>query len=316
MFRGKISVGVHVPPEGKSFGEMRRFAEEAERLGFDLFTVTDHFLNMGNPRGDRDHPLECWTLLSALAAVTETINLAPLVSCASFRSPTVLAKMATTVDLISEGRLILGLGAGWMKEEFESFIGKFPSAKERLDRLEEAIIICREMFEKGLSNFHGKFYKAFNALNSPRPVRGYIPIMVGGAGEKRTLKIAAKYAHIIHIMGFPTIPMAKHKIEVIRKHCEAIGRDFSELRLAAGLRIIMQEDSKKVEEYAQRISESKGIPLNQARKIAEKSAGPKNIAELMMEFHKMGIELFTLPGLSIEDMKTFAEEVLPRLGKT
>ena len=311
--KGKINIGVHIPPEGKSFEEMKKYVQTAEKLGFDLFTITDHFLNMGNPRGEENHPLECWTTLAGLAATTKTIYLAPLVSCAHYRLPTVLAKMATTVDIISGGRFILGLGAGWLKEEFESFIGGFPSARERLDGLEDAAIICREMFRKGVCTYHGKKFSAVNALNRPRPVRGDIPIMIGATGEKRALKIAAKHADIIHITGFPTIPIAEHKIEVIKKHCSDVGRNFQELLLGIGLVVMLREDEEKIEEYAQNVAKSKSISIEQARNFAHNSAGPKNIANLIREFNNIGIELFTLPGLNIEDMKIFAEEVLPKL---
>jgi len=314
--KGKINIGVHVPPEGKSFEEMKKYVQTAEKLGFDLFTITDHFLNMKNPRGETNHPLECWTTLAGLAATTKTIYLAPLVSCAYYRLPTVLAKMATTIDIISGGRFILGLGAGWLKEEFESFMGGFPSARERLDALEDAAIICRDMFRRGACTYHGKKFSAINALNRPRPVRVDIPIMIGAKGEKRALKIAAKCADIIHITGFPTIQIAEHKIEVVKKHCRYVGRNFRELLLGIGLVVMLHEDEEKIEEYAQNLSKSKGISVEEARKFAHNSAGPKNIANLIREFNKRGIELFTLPGLSIEDMKMFAEEVLPKLHRS
>ncbi len=127
MLRGKrISFGIHTPPEGKNFDTMREYCQTAERLGYDLFTITDHFMNMMDPAGHDNHPLECWTTLAGLGAITDRIALGPLVSCALYRHPTVLAKIATTVDIISKGRLIFGVGAGWHEMEFKGFMGQFP----------------------------------------------------------------------------------------------------------------------------------------------------------------------------------------------
>lgn len=300
-----------MPPEGMGFEEIKKYALKTEKLGFDLFTITDHFLNMQNPNGKEKCPLECWTTLAGLAAVTARINLAPLVSCSNYRPPTLLAKMSTTIDIISNGRFILGLGAGWLREEFESFIGRFPSAKERLDGLEDTAVICREMFEKGISNYQGKMYSAYHALNMPRPVRGYIPIMIGAQGERRALKIAAKYADIIHITGFPTPNIAEHKIDVIRKFCYEVGRDFKELILGIGVWVMPTENRKWIIRHAERVSKSKGIPKDAALKFARCSSGTKNITSLLKEFHDKGIDLFTLPGLNLEEIEKIAEEVLP-----
>ncbi|UCH37648.1 MAG: LLM class flavin-dependent oxidoreductase [Candidatus Bathyarchaeota archaeon] len=115
---------IHAPPEGKSFDEMKAICVTAEETGFDLFTLSDHLMNIQNPNGSKNHPLECWTTLAALAAITKAIKLGTLVTCYAYRRPTILAKMATTVDIISGGRLVLGLGAGWHEEEFKGFIGR------------------------------------------------------------------------------------------------------------------------------------------------------------------------------------------------
>lgn len=311
--KGAINIAVHIPPEGKNFDEMKSLCLTAEKLGFDMFTITDHFMNMANPLGKENHPLECWTTLAGLAAVTYKILLAPLVSCVHYRHPTVLAKMATTVDIISKGRLIFGIGAGWHREEFLGFLGRFPSVKERLDGLEDAVIICKSMFKNEYTTYKGKVYSANNTLNSPRPVRGYIPIMIGGRGEKRTLKIAAKYADIIHIAGFPSISELEHKINVIKKHCRNVKRSFNEIILATGMSIIIDVSEEKIEQYARRIAERRNMALEEARKIVSKYAGIENIVRTIREYHERGIDLFTIPRLTIEEMKVFAKEILPKI---
>ena len=125
---------VHAPPEGKDFEEMKTICLTSEESGFDWFTLTDHLMNMGNPNGSENHPLECWTTLAGLAAVTNQIKLGTMVTCYAYRLPTILAKMATTVDIISNGRLIFGIGAGWHKEEFKGFLGRFPTTKRKTQR--------------------------------------------------------------------------------------------------------------------------------------------------------------------------------------
>ncbi|MFH0749200.1 MAG: LLM class flavin-dependent oxidoreductase [Candidatus Bathyarchaeota archaeon] len=125
-----IWFGVHVPPEGKNFDEIKAICKTVEDSGFDLFTMTDHFMNMRNPNGQEGHPLECWTTLAALASVTKKVKLGPLVSCYGYRRPTVLAKMATTVDIISNGRLVLGIGAGSMEKNLMDFSEDFHQLKK------------------------------------------------------------------------------------------------------------------------------------------------------------------------------------------
>jgi len=313
--RNKISIAVHIPPEGKNFEEMKTLCLTAEKLGFDLFTITDHFMNMANPKGKENHPLECWTTLAGLAAVTNKILLAPLVACVHYRHPTVLAKMATTVDIISNGRLIFGIGAGWHQEEFLGFLGRFPSVKERLDGLEDAVIICKSMFENEYTTYKGKIYSAKNTLNSPRPVRGYIPIMIGGRGERRTLKIAAKYADIIHIAGFPLIKELEHKINVIKKHCRNVGRNFNEIILATGMNILIEGSEEDIIKYAKRIAERKSIPIEEAKKVVLNYVGIENIIKTIKKYHEKGIDLFTIPRLNIEEMEIFAKEILPKIRK-
>ncbi|MDQ1279623.1 MAG: hypothetical protein QG670_885, partial [Thermoproteota archaeon] len=142
----EIWFGIHAPPEGRNFEETRQICQIVEEAGFDLFTMTDHLMNMRNPNGAINHPLESWTTLAALAAVTKKIRLGTLVTCYAYRRPTILAKVATTVDIISNGRLIFGIGAGWHEEEFRGFMNRFPPVKERLQGLRETVEICRSMF--------------------------------------------------------------------------------------------------------------------------------------------------------------------------
>jgi F420-dependent oxidoreductase-like protein len=253
---------IHAPPEGKTFEEVKQISQTAESAGFDLFTLTDHLMNMNDPNGVGNHPLECWTTLAALAAVTKKIKLGTLVTCYAYRRPTILAKMATTVDIISRGRLIFGIGAGWHEEEFKGFIGGFPSKQERLRGLLETVEICKSMFSSERTTYHGRMYTVDNVLNSPQPVQKPIPILIGGAGEKVTLKIAAKYADISHLV---TSDMGDldHKLSVLEEHCESIGRDYNEIRKGAFISVNTSSPDNSIEDVVDKIEKYKkrGIGL-------------------------------------------------------
>ena len=278
-----IWFGVHAPPEGRSFVDEKRICLAAEEAGFDLFTLTDHMMNMRNPKGEGNHPLECWTALGGLAAVTSRIKLGPLVSCYGFRRPTVLAKIATTVDIISGGRLIFGIGAGWHEEEFKGFMGGFPPPKERLEGLRETVEICKSMFSKERTTYHGKMYDVDNALNSPPPVQKPIPIMLGGSGEKVTLKIAAEHADISHLF-VANVDELEHKLSVLRKHCETVGRDYNKIRKAAAMNM-----------------ESGETPTTTEKTV-----------EAIEEYKKRGIGLITFRFSNLEYLQRFSKEIITR----
>lgn len=314
MSDSRLKFGVHIPPEGKDFKMMKDVCQAAENLGYDLFTMTDHFMNMANPAGRGNHPLECWTSLAGLAAVTSKIHLGPLVSCVNYRHPTVLAKMATTVDIISGGRLLFGIGAGWHEMEFNGYMGRFPSPRERLDGLENAIQICRSMFTNETTNFTGKVYSAKETLNSPRPVQRTMPIMVGGSGEKRTLKIAAKYADISHLFAYSPQEL-QNKLDVLRKHCKDVNRDFSEIKVAVGFRPILKPTQSEIKAQAARIASRAGLSLAEAEKAVQMTAGPRNILDTIREYQRLGVTLVTLTGLGLEEMKTFKDQIISKLSQ-
>jgi F420-dependent oxidoreductase-like protein len=309
-----LEFGVHAPPEGKDFEAMKTLCQTAERLNYDLFTVTDHFMNMANPAGPQNHPLESWSTLAGLAAVTSRIKLGTLVSCANYRHPTVLAKMATTVDIISGGRLLFGIGAGWHEAEFEGYLGRFPSARDRLDGLEDAIQICRSMFTNERTSFSGKIYSATNTLNSPRPTQKSIPILVGGSGEKRTLKIAAKYADISHL--FATSPdELKHKIDILMSHSNRVGRK-TEIRIATGHSPIMDTSPGNIKAQAEHLANIRfrgQLSVPDAERMVRKTAGPQNIVELMRDYKRLGASLVTFNISDTEEMKSFKDQVISKL---
>jgi F420-dependent oxidoreductase-like protein len=224
--------GLHLPsythpdtPPAQLFDRVVEQATAAETAGFRLVTVMDHVYQIRGV-GEVDEPmLEGWSVLAALARETSRVQLGTLVTGVTYRNPALLAKQATTLDTISGGRALLGLGAAWNDVEHAGYGYEFPPVRERMDRLEEALTIIRAMFTEVRPSFQGTHYRIEAALNVPRPVQAGGPkILVGGGGEQRTLKIAAKFADMTHWfpLGFEVL---QRKTEILAGYCEAIGRD-------------------------------------------------------------------------------------------
>ncbi len=215
-------------PDAQLFEGALARVRAAESSGFESVWVMDHFYQLPALGGSTAPMLEGYTLLGALAASTSRVQLGTLVTGVTYRNPALLAKEVTTLDIISGGRAILGIGAAWHDEEHFGLGVDFPPAKERLDRLEEALQICRAMFTEETSSFDGRYYRTKDARNIPHPLRGDIPIMVGGSGEKRTLKLVAKYADMCNIHGGPA--EVRRLNGVIDAHCETVGRDPRQIK--------------------------------------------------------------------------------------
>jgi F420-dependent oxidoreductase-like protein len=213
-----------VPP-AQLFDRTVEQAKAAEENGFRLVTVMDHVYQIRGVGAEDEPMLEGWSALAALARETSRVQLGTLVTGVTYRNPALLAKLATTLDTISGGRAVLGLGAAWNDVEHAGYGFEFPPIRERMDRLEEALTIIRAMFDEERPSFEGTHYRIEEALNVPRPVQpGGPKIIVGGGGEKRTLKIAARFADMTHWfpLGFEVL---QRKTEILAGYCEAIGRD-------------------------------------------------------------------------------------------
>src|SRR3954453_18611385 len=209
-------------PDAQMFEGALARVHAAEATGFESVWVMDHFYQLPALGGSAEPMLEAYTLLGALAASTTRVQLGTLVTGVTYRNPALLAKEGTTLDIISGGRAILGIGAAWHDEEHIGLGVDFPGAKDRLDRLEEALQICRSMFTQEATTFAGQHYRTSDARNLPRPLRGDIPIMVGGSGEKRTLKLVAQYADLCNIHGGPG--EVRRLDSVIDAPCQTVGR--------------------------------------------------------------------------------------------
>ena len=208
------------------FDRLYTAVQIAEASGFDALSVPDH-LQQNRVGGGPDSPMfEAYTLLGALAMHTTAARLLALVSPVTLRAPALLAKCTTTLDVLSRGRAMLGVGAGWDVAEHEAYGLPFPGTGERMDRLDDALAVCRAMFTQQRATVSGTYYSLTEAPNSPRPVSS-IPILVGGGGERRTLNLAARYADVCNVFGDPET--ARHKFDVLERHCEQVGRDPAEI---------------------------------------------------------------------------------------
>jgi F420-dependent oxidoreductase-like protein len=282
--------GYHMPsysfpnvPPAELFAHVTGLAHAAEASGFDLVTVMDHFYQIRGVGPETEPMLEAYTTLSALAASTSHVKLSTLVTGVTYRNPAVLAKMVTTLDVISGGRAVLGIGAAWNEDEHLGYGYTFPPIRERMDRLDEALTIAKLMFTEERPSFTGQYYSIDRALNSPRPLQpGGPKILVGGTGERRTLRIAAKHADITH-WGISSLDEFKHKSEVLEQHCEMVGRDPSTITRTIGSPVDIARDAAEAKALTER---PRG---GRATAVAE----PERAAEILSDYVRAGVQGFT-----------------------
>lgn len=214
-------------PTAQLFERASAIARAGEESGFDAIWVLDHLVQGGHAGLPHEPMPESYAMLSALAARTTRVSVGTLVSAVTFRNPAHLAKAVTTLDVISAGRAILGIGAAWYEPEHVGYGIPFPSLGERMDRLEETLQICKLMFTEERPSFEGRYYRIEEAINEPRPVQPGGPrILIGGTGEKRTLRLVARYADISNFPKHTRRDLIPHKFDVLRRYCDEEGRSF------------------------------------------------------------------------------------------
>ena len=260
------------------FDHVAGLATAAEDAGFDSLWVMDHFFQLP-PLGGPDQPmLEAYTLLGALAARTQRVQLGTLVTGVTYRNPGILAKIVTTLDVISRGRAILGIGGAWYDVEHQGLGIDYPSDRVRLDMLEEAVQVCRAMFTGDDVSFSGAHYRLDHARNLPRPVQAGGPkIMIGGGGEKRTLRLVARYADKCNVTG--DVSTLARKIAVLRRHCAEVGRDPAEVGVTWMTPLILTTSDQNTAEVRQMLAaaasaeEIAGFTVGQPHEIPGLIAG-------------------------------------------
>lgn len=293
---------------------LKKLATKAEESGFDSFWVMDHFHQIPMAGKPEEPMLEGWTTISVLAGITSKIKLGTLVTGNIYRHPSVLAKIGATLDVLSKGRLFMGIGAAWNQEESQAYSIPFPPTMERLQRLEEAIQIIRKMWtaEEPAATFDGKYYQINNAYCNPKPIqKPSPPIMVGGSGERLTLKIVAKYADACNLFG--SAGTVKRKLSILKEHCKSIGRDYdSILKTKLGF-IMIDNDRETVEKRVKQIS--KAIPEEQLREFITYGT-PEEVLKQIELLQEAGIQYLIVdlePYREHEALEIFADGVMKKM---
>ncbi|MCW4046206.1 MAG: TIGR03560 family F420-dependent LLM class oxidoreductase [Candidatus Bathyarchaeota archaeon] len=293
------------------FEFVRNIVLECERLGYHSVWLDDHLMFKRSPI------LECWTTLSALSAMTHRIRLGTMVTCNTFRNPALLAKMAATVDVISDGRLEFAIGAGIQEAEHTAYGLPFPKLSARIGRLNAAVEIIKKMWTEEKASYRGEYYRVNGAVCEPKPVqKPHPPITIAGAGEKMTMRVTAQHADRFDWGYLPSKALYKHKLEVLQQHCTAVGRDFEEIEKSCwpGAQVFIASDGKEIE---RKLLERK--PENMSLEDFEKiclAGTPDECTQAVQEYVDLGVTFFMLffgdlP--SVKGLGLFAETVAKKL---
>lgn len=307
MLRAPIRLGLQIPNfnfpgvgEEQLFERLSEIASTAESSGFDTALVMDHLHQIPGVGPPENWMLEGNTILSALAARTSRVNLSLLVGGVTYRNPAIHAKITTTLDVISGGRAIHGIGAAWFEQEHVAYGFDFPPLRERFERLEDHLNIARAMFSEERATYEGKHHSVREALNSPRPIRGDIPIMIGGSGEKKTLRMVAQYADASNIFG--DADRARHLLGVLDAHCERLGRDPAEITKTRLGTVIIAPTHEEAERKFDALRQRSGIP---PERLASVIAGdPDTVVERASELLDAGLDALIFNSPEVHDLET------------
>ncbi len=263
-----MEIGIHIadqslpggaPQLGKNLAEAARAADDA---GFGFISVMDHFFQIHQIGPPEREMLEAYTTLGYLAACTSRARLLTLVTGVVYRQPGILAKIVTTLDVLSNGRAWLGIGAAWNDEEAIGLGLPFPPVAERFERLEETIQICLRMWQGDESPYGGTHYRLARPLNSPQSLtRPHPPLLIGGSGERKTLRLVARYAQACNLFAGPDLRDLQHKLDVLRAHCEAEGRDYDEITKTCLVDMNTGDKGDKAGELIDRLGELAGMGI-------------------------------------------------------
>jgi len=290
------------PTPSLPFQETLALGQHVAATGWDGMWLADHF--MPNEADTSTPWPEAWTTLAALAPQVPSIRLGTLVTGNTYRHPAVLAKMAATVDHISGGRLVLGIGSGWQENEHQQYGIEFGTVRQRLDRLEEACAMIKSLFDKPSANFEGRFYTLKEATLEPKPLQPNLPLMVGGGGEKVTLRITARYADEWNVWG--TVETMIHKMRILDQHCEDIGRDPNNIQRSAVALLFLSDDDRFIQ---------------QIRETVDRALIAGNLAEVqdtVKAYQEAGVDELLVPDFTlgqgqqkIDTLDTFINDIAP-----
>jgi len=304
------------------WGVMRDLALAADAGPWESIWVYDHFHTVPVPSEEATH--EAWTLMAALGAVTSKVRLGQMCTCMSYRNPAYLAKVAATVDHVSGGRVEMGIGGGWYEHEWRAYGYGFPKIGERLGRLREGVEIFRQAWTTGTATLDGTYYQVDGAIVRPLPLQeGGIPLWVAGAGEKVTLKIAAQYAAYTNFVG--PIEEFDRKSEILRGHCDALGRDFAEITRSSNFNTIVgateAEASDRLAAVKARllpfVGQKRADEIEHDYRTSDGFGTPEQVAErlALRAEHGLGYAIHYFPEAAYDrsGIELFEREVIPAL---
>lgn len=295
----------HPSEYGNHFDTLLAVVHACEQAGLDSVWMPDHFMFPDEEHPEKEVPLmECFVVLGAIAAATSRIRIGELVVGVPYRNPALLAKMCATLDVISHGRSIVGLGAAWHEPEFTAYGWPFPPVPARMEMLEEAVQIVDQMLTQRPVNFSGKHYTVENAYNDPMPVqKPRPPIMIGGSGERVTLKLVAQHADYCNVFGDPA--KVAHKFDVLRRHCETVGRSCDEIVFSNHVGILIARDAAELKAKKEQHPDFRGIV-----------GTPDEILSRLQEYAAVGSQYVTFnlaDAADIPAIQLLGETVLPKV---
>jgi F420-dependent oxidoreductase-like protein len=268
-----MKIGLHITdftwPDGtpQLASNLGRIATTAEDAGFARISVMDHVWQIGVYGPPEHEMLEAYTTLGYLAARTSRVELLAWVTAVVYREPGLLAKLVTTLDVLSEGRAMLGIGAAWNEHESRGLGLPFPPTGERFERLEEALQICLQMWSDDDGPYNGKHYQLERTLNSPQPLtRPHPPILIGGGGEKKTLRLVAQYAQACNLFASPELP---HKLDVLRRHCADLGRDYDDIEKTVMMRFQPGANGENIDSMLEQLRELADLGVSEVHGSVE-----------------------------------------------
>ncbi len=292
----------------EQYETMTRVAQAADRLpGWDSIWVYDHFHTVPEPT--LETTFECWSITAGLARDTQRVKIGQMVTCNGYRHPAYLAKVASTVDVMSNGRLLFGIGAGWHEHEWRAYGYGFPEVPVRMGMFREACEIIHRMWTEEYPRFQGKYYQIEGPINEPKGVqKPHPPLWIGGGGEKVTLKLVAQWGDATNInVSDPN--EVRHKFDVLRRHCEAVGRDYNEItRSWETVVYLIEKESDR-----DRALDSLGGNLDPRTIMGT----PQQVLERLTPMAEVGVQYFVIyiprVAYDLDQVERFAQEVIPQL---
>ncbi len=294
------------PDPYQIFEEVKAKAQWCDAHGFAWFSVMDHLIQIPGVGAPEEPFMEGWTTLTALAAVTKKIRLSTLVSSVAYRNPALLAKMAATVDIISQGRVNLGIGAGWYEQEYHQYGYVFPEKPAiRIRQMEEAVKLITAMWTQERATFQGKYFHIENAILEPKPLqKPHPPIMIGGGGEQLTLRVLARLGDMCNIFGSPET--VKHKLDVLKQHCDDVGRDYNAIERTNLTSLLLAPDDAALARKRQAL----GIPESTRGYFGTVAQA----VDLVGQYQDVGVQMFitSIVKNDRETLELLAGDVMPK----